>query len=259
AVVTLLQQRLHALAELSELRMRTFASEEVAAQLLFELPDGTGERRLCYVALFRGAREIKCPCHRQEIANLVLFASNRASLDNLREQAKVLRKRFPQVELNVSKGIPLERAEHLVAESLIKRPGLKAVCLERGPNRAPRASVSFCILHKPCSMSCTARCLSDPEMSHLQPASPELAEHPAKHITAPTAQDKVDREIVGKASSADIVVVDAVHDELSHPFIDERLELDAHRLHKPSRIFSSRLTLSIGSLIISQQFLTWLS
>src|SRR5262249_15962679 len=147
---------------------------------------------------------------------------------HLREQTEVLRKCFPQVELHVSKRIPLERAEHLVAESVIKRPGLKAVCFERGPNGAPRASVSFCILHKPCSMSCTA-------------------------------QDKVDRKIVGQASSRDIVVVDAVHNELSHPFVDERLELDSYRIHQPSRIFSSRLTLSIRSLIISQQFLTGFS
>jgi hypothetical protein len=53
--------------------MRTFAPEEVAAQLVFELADGSGQRRLCYVALFRGAREIKRPRHRQEIANLVHF------------------------------------------------------------------------------------------------------------------------------------------------------------------------------------------
>ena len=73
AVVALLQQRLHALAELSELRMRTFAPEEVAAQLVFELADSSGQRRLCYVALFRGAREIKRPRHPEEITNLVHF------------------------------------------------------------------------------------------------------------------------------------------------------------------------------------------
>jgi hypothetical protein len=47
-------------------------------------------------------------------------------------------------------------------------------------------------------MSCTTRFLSDPEMSHLQPASPGLAQHPTKHITALTAQNKVDREILAK-------------------------------------------------------------
>jgi hypothetical protein len=61
------------LAELSELRMRTLAPKEVAAQLLFELADGTGQRRLCYVALLCRAREIKRPRDSEEIANLMHF------------------------------------------------------------------------------------------------------------------------------------------------------------------------------------------
>jgi hypothetical protein len=53
--------------------MWTFAPEQLAAQFVFELADGTGQRRLCYVALLCGTREIKRPRHCQEIANLVHF------------------------------------------------------------------------------------------------------------------------------------------------------------------------------------------
>src|SRR5215472_7828229 len=53
--------------------MWTFAPEQLAAQLVFELADGTGQRRLCYVALLGGTREIKRARHCQEITNLVHF------------------------------------------------------------------------------------------------------------------------------------------------------------------------------------------
>src|SRR5262245_13170901 len=82
-------------------------------------------------------------------------------------------------ELDVSRRIPVALAEHLVAESLIQLPGLVAVCLDRRPDVAPRASVGLRLLHKSCSVSSTACRFSDPQISHLQPASPELAEQPA--------------------------------------------------------------------------------
>src|SRR5262245_62395765 len=49
--------------------------------------------------------------------------------------------RLSQKELDVSRRISMKRAEHLVAESLIKWPGLEAVSLDRRPDGAPRASV----------------------------------------------------------------------------------------------------------------------
>ena len=61
------------MAEFGELRMRTLAAEQVATQLVFELADGAGQRRLRDVALFGGPREIKRPCHREQITNLVHF------------------------------------------------------------------------------------------------------------------------------------------------------------------------------------------
>src|SRR5262245_51997871 len=145
---------------------------------------------------------------------------------------EVLHEGFPQEELGVSRRIPVERAEHLVAESLIKWPGLEAVGLECRPDGAASARVGLCLLHEPGSVSGTAYGFGDPQTGHLQPASPELAEHPAQHVTVLTAQNEVDREVVGQAGSGDIVVVDAVHNELSRPLVDERLELASHRLHR---------------------------
>ncbi len=73
AVVALLQQRQHALAELGELSLRALAPEQIAAELALELADGAGERRLGDVAFLRGAREIEHPRHGEEIADLMHF------------------------------------------------------------------------------------------------------------------------------------------------------------------------------------------
>jgi hypothetical protein len=53
--------------------MWAFASEKVAAQLLLELLDSTGQGRLRDIAFPRRAREIKRLCNRHEITNLVHF------------------------------------------------------------------------------------------------------------------------------------------------------------------------------------------
>src|SRR6478672_12015050 len=44
AVVALLEQRQHALAEVGQLRLRALAAEQVAAKLPFKLADGAGKR-----------------------------------------------------------------------------------------------------------------------------------------------------------------------------------------------------------------------
>ena len=73
AVVALLEQRQHALAEFGELCLRALAPEQIAAKLAFELADGAGERGLGDVALLGGAREIERARHREEVADLVHF------------------------------------------------------------------------------------------------------------------------------------------------------------------------------------------
>src|SRR5687768_16853516 len=72
-VVTLLQQRMHALAELGQLRGRALAPEQVAAKLGLELLDRPRQRWLRDVALVRGAGEIQYSRHRKEISHLMHF------------------------------------------------------------------------------------------------------------------------------------------------------------------------------------------
>src|SRR5574342_486672 len=75
AVVTLLQERIQALPELGQLRLRTLAPKQVATQLVLELLDSAGERRLRDVALFGGLGEVQLADGRQEISDLMHFHS----------------------------------------------------------------------------------------------------------------------------------------------------------------------------------------
>ena len=77
AVVALLEQRQHALAELGQLRMWPFAAEQIAAKLAFELADGAGERGLGDMAFLGGAREIERPRYSEEVADLMHFHADK--------------------------------------------------------------------------------------------------------------------------------------------------------------------------------------
>ena len=73
AVVALTQQRQHALPKFGQLRVRPLPPEQIAGELLLELPDGPGQRRLGDVALLGGAGEIQRARHRKEVTHLVHF------------------------------------------------------------------------------------------------------------------------------------------------------------------------------------------
>jgi hypothetical protein len=66
-LIALLEQRVHALAELGQLCGRPLAPEQV------KLLDRACQRRLRHVTLVGGAREIQRPCHRQEVPHLMHF------------------------------------------------------------------------------------------------------------------------------------------------------------------------------------------
>ena len=72
-IIALLQERMHALAELGQLCRRSLAAKQVAAELGLELLDRARQRGLRDVALLRRAREIEQLRHREEIADLVHF------------------------------------------------------------------------------------------------------------------------------------------------------------------------------------------
>src|SRR5207248_5013253 len=69
----LLEQRVHAQAELGQLRRRPLAPEQIAAQFCLELLDGACQRRLRYVAFVGRAREVENSRDRKEIPNLMHF------------------------------------------------------------------------------------------------------------------------------------------------------------------------------------------
>src|SRR5262245_64230227 len=78
AVIALLEQRQHALAEIGQLRLRALAAEQVAAELTFKLADGAGERGLGHMALLRGAREVERARDGEEVADVMHFHEERA-------------------------------------------------------------------------------------------------------------------------------------------------------------------------------------
>src|SRR5262245_52484300 len=71
ALVASLEVRIHALAELGQLRLRPLAPKQVTAQLVLELLDGPSQRRLRHVALLSGLGEIQLANRSQEISDLM--------------------------------------------------------------------------------------------------------------------------------------------------------------------------------------------
>src|SRR5262245_60842390 len=69
--VSLLEERLHLLAELGEVGIGALAMEQGAAELALERLDGAGERRLRDRAALGRAGEVQLLAEREEIANLV--------------------------------------------------------------------------------------------------------------------------------------------------------------------------------------------
>jgi hypothetical protein len=76
----LLEQRIHALGKLGQLGLRPLAPEKVAPELVFELLDGTGQRRLGHVTLLSGLGEIQLADRCQEISDLVHLHSRMLSI-----------------------------------------------------------------------------------------------------------------------------------------------------------------------------------
>src|SRR5262245_6536211 len=134
------------------------------------------------------------------------FARIRKKVQPPTPRSGFLRQRLSQEKLDVPGRIAIERAEHLVTEAFIKWPRLETVGLDRRSDGAARVGVGLRVLHEPPSMSCAACGFSEPHISHLQPASPELAKHSAQKIAARAAQGKVDREVVRQAGHGDVVI-----------------------------------------------------
>jgi hypothetical protein len=70
----LLQQGVHALAEIGQSGW-PFTSEQIAAELSFQLLDCPGQRGLRDVALNSSASEVECPRNGEEIPDLMHFHS----------------------------------------------------------------------------------------------------------------------------------------------------------------------------------------
>src|SRR6516165_6513276 len=106
ALVALLEQRMHALAELGQLSLRTLAPKQIATELVLELLDGTGERRLCHIALLRSLGEIQLTDRRQEISDLMHFhGSNLPPYERKRPQSQRRRLSIAGVYRPVSQSV----------------------------------------------------------------------------------------------------------------------------------------------------------
>src|SRR6516162_733216 len=83
---------MHALAKLGQLSLRTLAPKQVAAELVFEVPNGASERRLRHIALFGSPGEIQLTGRRQEISDLLHFHSCSLLLKLRKKRSKSQRK-----------------------------------------------------------------------------------------------------------------------------------------------------------------------
>ena len=77
AIIALLEQRLHAVAEIGQMTVAAFAPDQLTAEFILELLDRAGERGLRHVALLRRAREVQRARNGQEITNLLHFHAER--------------------------------------------------------------------------------------------------------------------------------------------------------------------------------------
>src|SRR6516162_4800533 len=86
---------MHALAKLGQLSLRTLAPKQVAAELVFEVPNGASERRLRHIAPFGSPGEIQLTGRRQEISDLLHFHSCSLPLNCERSVRRVSGRRLP--------------------------------------------------------------------------------------------------------------------------------------------------------------------
>src|SRR6516162_4606640 len=86
---------MHALAKLGQLSLRTLAPKQVAAELVFEVPNGASERRLRHIAPFGSSGEIQLTGRRQEISDLLHFHSCSLPLNCERSVRRVSGRRLP--------------------------------------------------------------------------------------------------------------------------------------------------------------------
>src|SRR5262249_35611960 len=93
AIVALLEQRKHSLAERREHGTRPLAPKKVAAQFALQKFDGTSQRRLGNVTFFCRAGEVQTPRNSQEIPNLVHLHAN-VPLDGRRITLACLRSKL---------------------------------------------------------------------------------------------------------------------------------------------------------------------
>ena len=70
-IVALFEQRVHAQAELGQLRGGALAAKQIAAEFGLKLFDRPRQRRLGDVALVGGAREVEHTRDGEEVANLM--------------------------------------------------------------------------------------------------------------------------------------------------------------------------------------------
>jgi hypothetical protein len=70
-IVALFEQRVHAQAELSQLRGGALAAKKIAAEFCLKLFDRPRQRRLGHIALVGGAGEVEHTRDGEEVANLM--------------------------------------------------------------------------------------------------------------------------------------------------------------------------------------------
>ena len=76
-------QRQHALAEVGQVRELALAAQQLAAELVLELLDGARQRGLGNVAVLGRTSEVQFARYRQEVADVMHFHREPATVDPL--------------------------------------------------------------------------------------------------------------------------------------------------------------------------------
>src|SRR6185436_19449601 len=100
-----------------------------------------------------------------------------------------------------------QRAEHGIAELLVKSTGLKAECAQERTHASPLDGIRLCRLHERSAVTGRAGRLGHPQIRDMQPATPYLPEQSAEDLAALAPQEEVDRVVGRQPGGCDVVVV----------------------------------------------------
>src|SRR5947207_13618955 len=117
-----------------------------------------------------------------------------------------------------------EDPEYLVAELLVKGPGLETVRVEMGGNTTALDGIGFDRLQQPAAVTEMTFASGDPQELDVQPAAPDRADHAADPFAAAVPQKEIGRISFGNPGRRDVMQINPLLDEIEQRGARQRLE-----------------------------------